>query len=295
MKNKPNPILDREPARESFVLYARWYKCISAFSAKAQGLAFKAICEYALFDIPIPKVGFSHLEYNSLISFLPVIDSNRRRYENGKKGAVHGYKGGRPRKEVALKTPNETPNETPTVTPNETPNETPTVTPNVILYAKTNNNNDVDVNGELATPSAHYIYDLILPIFFFKNCNAQYEVSRFYKHYSLAEWRLSGGDKLDSAKKIITAAERWKVEDMTPFFSPSFIYIWRRVYEKAPAELKQDVVEIKSTTRMQKSITIVVSPGLYNWITSPAIFENFKNLQNDRSYKIELLARKSIA
>lgn len=281
--------MDLEPARESFILYAKWYTCISAFSAKAQGLAFKAICEYALFDIPIPKVGFSHLEYNSLISFLPVIDSNRRRYENGKKGAVHGFKGGRPRKDVALKTPNQTPNETPSQTPNETPNETP----NGNVYSEINNNVDVNVNAELVVaPTAKNIYNLLLPIFFFRNCDAQHEVRRFYKHYRLAEWRLTGGDLLNTPKRLVIAAERWKVEDTKPYYPSGFIVIWRKIYEMAPAELKQDILEISASTRMQTSISIVCSSNLCRWLGSPEMSPCFIRLQQDMSYRIDLVHRK---
>ena len=299
MKNKQNPIEDLEPSKDSFIMYARWYKCVSAFSSKSQGLAFKAICEYALFDIPIPKVGFSHLEYCTLLSFLPILDSNRQRYENGKKGSEHGSKGGRPRKNQTLegaspKTPEGLLNETPMGMSGNPPNEKQSVMNNSI------DKKDADVDGNAmqvpvsTPPTERYIYNLLLPVFFFRNCNAPYEVGRFYKHYRLAEWRLSGGDVLDSAKKIITAAERWKVEDSKPFFPAAFINIWRRIYEMAPAELKREVVEIKISTRMQTSVTVVVSAILYQWLTSPEIFERFKLLQNNssRPYKIELLSRK---
>lgn len=285
MKMQKNPIMDLEPARESFVIYAKWYTCISAFSAKAQGLAFKAICEYALFDIPVPKVGFSHLEYNSLISFLPVIDSNRRRYENGKKGAAHGVKGGRPRKdETSMGMAAQTPKETPKETPNG----------NVDLYSKINNNADVDIGDrdQPPAPTAIYIYNLLLPVFFFRNCDAQHEVRRFYNHYRLAEWRLTGGELLDTPKRLSIAAERWKVADQKPYFPPQFISIWRGIYDIAPPELKKDVLEISPLARMQTSIRIVCSCNLYKWLASPEITPCFSRFQQEKNYRIDLVARK---
>ena len=304
--------MDQEPARESFILYAKWYTCISAFTAKAQGLAFKAICEYALFDIPIPKVGFSRLEYCTLLSFLPILDSNRERYENGKKGAVHGSKGGRPRKNQTLvgipsKTPEGLLNETPTGIPSKTPvgllNETPLGmsehSPNANANPNSKKNADVDVIADVQVPAQTAaptdIYKLLLPIFFFRNCNAPYEVQRFYKHYRLAEWRLSGGDLLDTPKKLITAAERWKVEDSTPFLPPAFIKIWRCVYEMAPPELKQAALEITSTSRMQNGITIVCDPELHRWLTTPETWSKVNEIIKtivQHPYKLDVLPLK---
>ncbi len=258
--------MDLEPARESFILYAKWYTCISAFSAKAQGLAFKAICEYALFDVPIPKVGFSHLEYNSLISFLPVIDSNRRRYENGKKGAVHGFKGGRPRKDVALKTPNEPPNEPPNETPNKTPNGNDG---NVTVESKIQN--DVDVGDTDSPPTTYdykYLYDLLLPIFFFKNCAAEKELKKFHRHYELSDWRLSGGQLLDTPRRLVVAAERWQAKDASPVFPAYFINFWKAVYALVPSHLQIDAVLIRSNLRQADRISIGVSQALHSWLFS---------------------------
>lgn len=281
--------MDLEPVRDSFILYARWYTCISAFSAKAQGLAFKAVCEYALFDIPIPKVGFSQLEYNSLLSFLPVIDSNRRRYENGKKGALHGYKGGRPRKD---KTPEGLLNETPEEASEKSPKGLSEENPNDNVNYNTNNNVDVDC-AQVATPK--YIYNLLLPVFFFRNCNAPYEIRRFYNHYRLAEWRLTGGDLLDTPKRLKIAAERWRVEDPKPFYPSGFVTIWRDIYDMAPEELKKDVLEISSSTKMPASITIICSAHLHKWLTSPEVSPRFAWLQQNktsRPYRIDVVPRK---
>ena len=122
---KHKTIEELEPVRDSFIMYVRWYRCISAFSKKSQRQAYKAVCEYALYDIEVPKDGFTELEYHTLTSFLPIMDSNRQRWENGKKGAAHGSKGGRPKKH---KTPeglyDETPKGLSDITPERLSSET---------------------------------------------------------------------------------------------------------------------------------------------------------------------------
>ena len=90
-------LLDMEPDRDSFVFYVSWYKWISTLKKQAQLLAFTSICEYCLFGTPIPKKGFSLSEYATLCSFVPIMKKHKVNYENGKKGAVHGCKGGRPK------------------------------------------------------------------------------------------------------------------------------------------------------------------------------------------------------
>jgi hypothetical protein len=162
---------------------------------------------------------------------------------------------------------------------------------------KSNLNKNVDaiVSSPFSPPSESYVYNLVMPIFFFRNCNANYEVRRFYKHYRLSEWRLSGGDLLDTPMSLKIAAERWKVEDAKPFYPPSFISIWRDIYEMAPAELKQDVLEISSTVRTQSSITILCTSNLHQWLSNPEIHKHFAWLQQNKtsqSYRIDVHVRK---
>lgn len=281
MKRNVNPVMDQEPTRESFILYAPWYKCISEFSKKSQALAFKALCEYALFNIPIPKAGFSSLEYGALISFIPVIDSNHKRYENGKKGAAHGSKGGRPKKQ-----------ETPMGLIEETPNEN--------ANKKVIDNLNINVGDEKSSedistpPSYEYIYNLLLPIFFFKNCNAHIELKRFFDHYRLADWRLKGGDLLDTPKSLKVAAERWKAADTQPRFPQPFINLWREVYEMAPETLKNDVLEISPIARQQMSMTIACSASLHSWIYTPEIRQNVIKLVQEKmseSFKLNIVTK----
>jgi hypothetical protein len=98
--------------RDSFVFYESFYLAISELSATQQGKIFQAICRYALYEEEPELKGASAAVFRLV---KPQIDANNRRYENGKKGAEHGAKGGRP------KNPKETPNK-PLKNPKQTPN-----------------------------------------------------------------------------------------------------------------------------------------------------------------------------
>lgn len=113
--------------RESFVFYESFYLAISELSVTQQGKIFQAICRYALYEEEPELKGASAAVF---MLVKPQIDANNRRYENGKKGAEHGVKGGRP------KNPKETPKK-PLKNPKQTPNVTVpvTVTANVPVTA----------------------------------------------------------------------------------------------------------------------------------------------------------------
>ena len=110
--------------RDSFVFYESFYLAISELSATQQGKIFQAICRYALYEEEPELKGASAAVFRLV---KPQIDANNRRYENGKKGAEHGVKGGRP------KNPKETPNE-----PLKNPKRTPNV--NVPVHVPTTDN-----------------------------------------------------------------------------------------------------------------------------------------------------------
>ena len=117
--------------RESFVFYRSFYEGIKELPRDIQGEVLTAIMEYGLNGVttenqkPITKAMFALIK--------PQLDANNQRFENGKLGAEHGKKGGRPRKEK--------PQENLTLTPKK-PQENPTLTPNVNV----NDNVNVNVN-----------------------------------------------------------------------------------------------------------------------------------------------------
>lgn len=111
--------------RDSIVFYKSWLDAIKNLPREIQGEVFTAIIEYGLSGITTESL--KPITKAMLAIVKPQIDANNVKYENGKKGAKYGNKGGRPKKE--------NPNETPTK-PQENPNETP----NVYVYDNVNNN-----------------------------------------------------------------------------------------------------------------------------------------------------------
>ena len=128
--------------RESFVFYRSFYDAIKDLPRDVQGEIYTAIMEYSLYGKetenlkPIARSVFTLMK--------PQIDVNNKRFENGKKGAEHGSKGGRPRKEETPRKPQNNPEETP-IKPQENPKETPNVNDNVNANANENKDNTTDV------------------------------------------------------------------------------------------------------------------------------------------------------
>ncbi len=113
--------------RESFVFYSSYYEALAEFDEIIQAHLFKVICEYALYGT-IPEL--SGIEKALFTLIKPTIDSNEKRYNNGKKG-------GRPKKTNGFE------NEKPTVINSETngfENEKPNVNVNDNVNANVNVN-----------------------------------------------------------------------------------------------------------------------------------------------------------
>ena len=122
--------------RESFVFYRSFYEGIKELPRDIQGEVLTAIMEYGLNGVttenqkPITKAMFALIK--------PQIDANNQRFENGRLGAEHGKKGGRPRKEKPQENPNLTPKK---------PQENPNLTPNVNVNDNVNDNDDKDASA----------------------------------------------------------------------------------------------------------------------------------------------------
>ena len=115
--------------RESFVFYSSFLKAIRAIKKRdIQAELALAIIEYGITGETI-ECGEVVSVAMELIK--PQIEANNKKYINGMKGAEHGVKGGRPRKEK--------PQENPEVTP-EKPQENPKKTPNVNVNDNVNDN-----------------------------------------------------------------------------------------------------------------------------------------------------------
>lgn len=102
--------------RDSIVFYRSWLEAIKNLPREMQGEVLTAIIEYGLDGETTESL--KPITRAMLAIVKPQIDANNVKYENGKKGAEHGSKGGRPKKE----NPNETP---------QKPHENPKVPPNV--------------------------------------------------------------------------------------------------------------------------------------------------------------------
>lgn len=85
--------------RESFIFYRSFYEAIKCMPPDVQAEIYPAICEYALFG-RTPK-NLSEVAKGMFTLIKPNIDVNTARFENGKKGAQYGKRGGRPKKKTA--------------------------------------------------------------------------------------------------------------------------------------------------------------------------------------------------
>lgn len=85
--------------RESFIFYRSFYEAIRCMPLEVQAEIYPAICEYALFG-KLPK-NLSEVAKGMFTLIKPNIDVNTARYENGKKGAQYGKRGGRPKKKTS--------------------------------------------------------------------------------------------------------------------------------------------------------------------------------------------------
>ncbi len=105
--------------RDSFIFYRSFFEAINDLDDKQQLEIFRAISEYSLNDKLIELSGTSKTIFR-LIE--PQLLANKKRFLNGKLGAEHGSKGGRPKN--PKKTPKK-PQDNPTSTPNKNLNLNP--------------------------------------------------------------------------------------------------------------------------------------------------------------------------
>lgn len=113
--------------RDSFVFYTSFSDAISELEPMQQLAVYQAIVQYASTGV-MPELSAVPKAIMTLIK--PQIDANTIRYENGRKGAEFGKKGGRPRKKTDESTHTKATNKKPEETPSK-PQANPTETPNV--------------------------------------------------------------------------------------------------------------------------------------------------------------------
>ena len=79
--------------RESFVFYRSFKDAMEVLNDTDKLIVYEAIADYAL-NMQEPHLSGFPRSLFTLIK--PQLDANWRRYENGKRGAEHGAKGGAP-------------------------------------------------------------------------------------------------------------------------------------------------------------------------------------------------------
>lgn len=87
-----------ENIRKSFIFYESYFEAISELPEKDRLKIYEAIAKLSLRDEEDNNL--SGISKAIFIAIKPQILANNERYDNGKKGAEHGSKGGRPKKET---------------------------------------------------------------------------------------------------------------------------------------------------------------------------------------------------
>ena len=105
-----------EIKRDSVVIYRNLYEALQGVSDKAYKRIMNAILKYSMDGEEILLTGVEKAVFQMAKT---QVDSNNKKYENGKKGAEYGHLGGRPKKEKETEETPRKPQENPTKTPNE--------------------------------------------------------------------------------------------------------------------------------------------------------------------------------
>jgi hypothetical protein len=154
---------NQKTTRDSFIFYRSFYETISDLNDKQQLQIYKAIAEFSLNDNLINLDGLSKTIFR-LIE--PQLLANKKRYLNGLKGAEHGLKGGRPKKQdnpeaVKIITPNK-PLDNPEITPNKNENENVNVNEECkleLMNDNLNNNISIEKNKKFVKPTIDELTD----------------------------------------------------------------------------------------------------------------------------------------
>ena len=129
------------------IFYRSFFEALRELDSDTKALLYDSIFEYGLnFKEPV-LTGVAKTVFTLI---RPQLDANIRKFENGKKGAEHGAKGGRPTADEPENNRKETPKE---------PLKNPTVTPNVNAKGNENpnpnqNSKDTKVSPEKGNASA---------------------------------------------------------------------------------------------------------------------------------------------
>jgi len=177
--------------KESFVFYRSFIDAIRTLPEGDQLILFNAIADFAL-DQKEPEIEGTIKGFWMLIR--PNIEANNKRYENGKKGAEHGIKGGRPKKQETPKKPQKNPSETP---------KRKKITPDVDVDVDVDVNVDVNEERKKARFSPPTIEEV--KNYFIQNGFSHELAEKAFNYYSVANWKDGKGNQVKNWKQKMIA------------------------------------------------------------------------------------------
>lgn len=262
MKKKTNnePL---EESNESVIMYMRWVICLWEFGLENFGKAMYALFNYACYNKAISSFKLPRIIEATLNTFTPIIDANRRKRENAKKGAPYGKLGGRP------KNPTGVIPETPYVIDNVYQNENgKTTVSNDDNVAVTDSPTSSAVDSSPNPPHTDSLF--FLNIFFFRNLkHPMRQAEKFVTHYTATGWRLGGGDYVATDDARIALAKKWAVkDDTTGRFRDDDLAMWRALYDIAPPEIRAQMLDDKIEFEKKDKAVIKCPKAVCDWIES---------------------------
>lgn len=210
--------------RDSMVFYRGFMEALDCLDAETYKQAVQGIMKYAMDEEEPDLTGAAKMAF---LFMKPQIDANNRRYDNGRKGAEYGKKGGRPKKATPeepldgisetpvnpLKNPCETPKK-PLNNPTETPcgeNETPNVNVNVNVNENVNEIHKERLvpkrtNARAQKPGSVEEVEQYMQTMQNGPANPSQTASAFYDYFESNGWKVGGKAPM---KDWQAAARNW--------------------------------------------------------------------------------------
>lgn len=93
------------PAEDSTIFYRKWFDCFMAQGEKNCAKLFMAFFSLVFYGTDIESFHLPRRLESIIEAFLPIVETNARKRNGGKKGAQFGIYGGRPLQNGDSKTP----------------------------------------------------------------------------------------------------------------------------------------------------------------------------------------------
>ena len=261
----------QEISDESVIIYRSWFECLKEQGPKRFAQAMIALLSFAFYNASVKSFNLPRPLEAILETFIPVIETNRKKRKGGNKGADFGKKGGRPSRNTDFKTPEGLSDESPMVVDDKTPKVSPY---NVNGNEKVNVNDTVSVNvTDGGASSPHTNFEFYIPIFFFRNVrHPEKQARKFVEHYSVSNWKLTGGEFMSTDEQRIALAQRWDIrDDSCDRFKSDDLVMWKELYDKAPYNIR--TLMLSSSVefhRNQDQALIGGPPMISDWIEGNA-------------------------